>query len=181
MQRIFQAVAWLLAGIIVVLSLSPASVRPTTGAQHDLEHLSGDRDGIWFRLSRSISASDNNCAANIRGCDRGCANLGSWSPCEDERFLGRCGGLVRWSWIIVCVRKAKSGGYPKVTAGNRLAKHGSPSAAPLVGRPPESLRFEIDRGRFVPTRCSGRKSGTADRRRTRSRLPSAEPLRASSP
>jgi VanZ family protein len=39
MQRIFQAAAWLLAGIIVVLSLSPASVRPTTGAQHDLEHL----------------------------------------------------------------------------------------------------------------------------------------------
>src|SRR5262249_46489408 len=39
MQRIFQAVAWLLAGIIVVLSLSPASVRPTTGAPHDLEHL----------------------------------------------------------------------------------------------------------------------------------------------
>src|SRR5262245_4533231 len=47
----------------------------------------------------------------------------------------RCCGLVPWSWIIVCVRKAKSGGYPKVTAGNRLAKHGSPSAAPLVGRP----------------------------------------------
>ena len=39
MQRIFQAAAWLLAGIIVVLSLSPASVRPTTGAPHDLEHL----------------------------------------------------------------------------------------------------------------------------------------------
>src|SRR5262252_8769569 len=70
----------------------------------------------------------------------------------------RCCGLVPWSWIIVCVRKAKSGGYPKVTAGNRLAKHGSPSAAPLVGRPPESLRFEIYRGRFVPTRCSGRKA-----------------------
>ena len=39
MQRIFQATARLLAGIIVVLSLSPASVRPMTGAQHDLEHL----------------------------------------------------------------------------------------------------------------------------------------------
>jgi VanZ family protein len=39
MQRIFQAAAWLLAGTIVVLSLSPASVRPTTGAAHDLEHL----------------------------------------------------------------------------------------------------------------------------------------------
>jgi VanZ family protein len=39
MQRIFQAAAWLLAGTIVVLSLRPASVRPMTGAQHDLEHL----------------------------------------------------------------------------------------------------------------------------------------------
>jgi len=32
-QEIFQTVAWLLAGTIVVLSL-----RPTTGAAHDLEH-----------------------------------------------------------------------------------------------------------------------------------------------
>jgi VanZ family protein len=39
MQRIFQAAAFLLAGTIVALSLSPASVRPTTGAPHDLEHL----------------------------------------------------------------------------------------------------------------------------------------------
>jgi hypothetical protein len=39
MQRIFQAVAWLLAGTIVVLSLGPPSVRPVTGAAHDLEHL----------------------------------------------------------------------------------------------------------------------------------------------
>jgi VanZ family protein len=38
MQRIFQAAAWLLAAIIVVLSLSPPSVRPTTGAAHGLEH-----------------------------------------------------------------------------------------------------------------------------------------------
>jgi hypothetical protein len=38
MRRIFQAVAWLLAGAIVVLSLSPPSVRPTTGAAHGLEH-----------------------------------------------------------------------------------------------------------------------------------------------
>jgi VanZ family protein len=38
MQRISQAVAWLLAGAIVVLSLSPPSVRPTTGAAHGLEH-----------------------------------------------------------------------------------------------------------------------------------------------
>src|SRR5499427_10574570 len=93
----------------------------------------------------------------IRGCDRGCANLGSWSPCEDERFLGRCGGLVPWSWIIVCVRKAKSGGYPKVTAGNRLAKHGSPSAAPLVGRHPRAFGSRSIAAVSLPTRCSGRK------------------------
>jgi hypothetical protein len=37
-QEIFQTVAWLLAGTIVVLSLSPPPVRPTTGAAHDLEH-----------------------------------------------------------------------------------------------------------------------------------------------
>jgi VanZ family protein len=38
-QRIFQAEAWLLAGTIVVLSLGPASVRPSTGAgAHNLEH-----------------------------------------------------------------------------------------------------------------------------------------------
>jgi VanZ family protein len=39
MQKIFQATAWVLAGTIVLLSLSPPSVRPTTGAAHDLEHL----------------------------------------------------------------------------------------------------------------------------------------------
>ena len=39
MQRIFQAAAWLLAATIVVLSLGPPSVRPATGAAHDLEHL----------------------------------------------------------------------------------------------------------------------------------------------
>jgi VanZ family protein len=39
MQRIFQPAALLLAGIIVALSLSPASVRPTTGTPHYLEHL----------------------------------------------------------------------------------------------------------------------------------------------
>jgi VanZ family protein len=38
MQKIFQATAWVLAGTIVLLSLSPPSVRPTTGAAHGLEH-----------------------------------------------------------------------------------------------------------------------------------------------
>src|SRR5262245_30672998 len=39
MQRIFQVAAFLLAGTILALSLSPASLRPTTGAPHGLEHL----------------------------------------------------------------------------------------------------------------------------------------------
>src|SRR5262249_7452770 len=34
----FQAVAWLLAGAIVALSLTPPSVRPSTGASHGLEN-----------------------------------------------------------------------------------------------------------------------------------------------
>ena len=39
MQRIFQVTAWLLALTIVILSLSPPSIRPTTGAPHNVEHL----------------------------------------------------------------------------------------------------------------------------------------------
>ena len=39
MQKFFQVMAWLLLGTIVVLSLSPPSIRPTTGAPHGLEHL----------------------------------------------------------------------------------------------------------------------------------------------
>ena len=39
MRRIFQAAAWLLALAIVVLSLSPPSMRPTTGGGHDFEHV----------------------------------------------------------------------------------------------------------------------------------------------
>jgi VanZ family protein len=39
MERIFQVAAWLLALAIVVLSLSPPSVRPITDAAHDVEHL----------------------------------------------------------------------------------------------------------------------------------------------
>ena len=47
----------------------------------------GDRSGIWFRLSASALVSGN-CTGDIRSCDRGCAKLGSGSPCEDERFFG---------------------------------------------------------------------------------------------
>jgi VanZ family protein len=39
MQRLLQAAAWLLALAIIVLSLSPPSARPATGAGHNLEHL----------------------------------------------------------------------------------------------------------------------------------------------
>jgi VanZ family protein len=39
MQRLFQFAAWLLALAIVILSLSPPSTRPVTGAGHNLEHL----------------------------------------------------------------------------------------------------------------------------------------------
>ena len=39
MRRIFQAAAWLLAVVIVVLSLSPPALRPQTGAGHNFEHV----------------------------------------------------------------------------------------------------------------------------------------------
>lgn len=39
MQRLFQVAAWLLALAIVVLSLSPPSYRPVTGAGQSFEHL----------------------------------------------------------------------------------------------------------------------------------------------
>jgi VanZ family protein len=38
-QRFFQAVAWLLALAIVMLSLGPPSTRPVTGVGHNYEHL----------------------------------------------------------------------------------------------------------------------------------------------
>jgi len=40
MQKFFRVAAWLLALAIIVLSVSPASVRPVTGAGQGLEHLS---------------------------------------------------------------------------------------------------------------------------------------------
>ena len=70
----------------------------------------------------------------------------------------RCCGLVPWSWIIVCVRKAKSGDYPKVTARNRLAKHGAPFASPLVDRPPRESSVS-DRSRLCFDR-TGFRCGT---------------------
>jgi hypothetical protein len=82
--------------------------------------------GMHLRLSKSIRASDN-CAADLRGCDRDHAKLGSRSPCEDERFLGRCGVIVPWSWTIVCIFEIKSGSYPKVSnpsaVSRRISSH----------------------------------------------------------
>jgi hypothetical protein len=72
MQRIFQAVAWLLAGTIVVLSLSPPSVQPTTGAAHGLEHfLIFLATGIAFGFGYSRRAGLLMVALDVRGCDRG--------------------------------------------------------------------------------------------------------------
>ena len=65
-------------------------------------------------LTRRAGASDN-CAADLRGCNRTCATVGTRSPREDERFLRRCGGIVPWSWTVVRVLQIKSGGYPKVS------------------------------------------------------------------
>jgi len=39
MQRFVQVAAWLLALVIVVLSLSPPSLRPVTGVGHNFEHV----------------------------------------------------------------------------------------------------------------------------------------------
>src|SRR5262249_46767060 len=80
----------------------------------------------------------DNCAANIRGCNRGCAKLGSRSPREDQRFLGRCGCLVPWSWIIVRVFKAKSGGYSKGKCPTQFFSRG---ARP----PPNTFRCPVRR------------------------------------
>ena len=116
MQRLFQAAAWLLAATIVVLSLGPPSVRPTTGAAHDLEHLliflaTGMAFGLGYpRRVWLLTIALPTFAAAIEVAQK----LGSRSSCADERFLGRYGGLMPWSWIIVRVFKAKSGGYPKV-------------------------------------------------------------------
>jgi hypothetical protein len=38
-QKVFQVAAWLLALLIVGLSLGPPSTRPVTGGGHNLEHL----------------------------------------------------------------------------------------------------------------------------------------------
>ena len=72
--------------------------------------------------------------------------MGSRSSCADERFLGRCGGLVPWSWIIVRVFKAKSGGYPKVNGPTEFF----PGDAPLqkhIALPGEAHFRDAGRGR----------------------------------
>jgi hypothetical protein len=78
MERTFQAVAWLLAAAIVVLSLSPPTVRPVTGAAHGLEHfLIFLATGLASGVGYSRRAGLLTCAAELRGRDRGCAKLGS--------------------------------------------------------------------------------------------------------
>jgi hypothetical protein len=58
--------------------------------------------------------------------------LGSRSPREDQRFLGRCGSLMPGSWIVVRVFKAKSGGYPKVNGPTEFLPGGTrPSRSTL--------------------------------------------------
>src|SRR5215510_7239632 len=140
MQRIFQAAAWLLAGIIVVLSLSPASVRPTTGAPHDLEHLliflaTGMAFGFGypdrFRLPTIIAQPTFAAAIEVTQI---------WAP----------GRHARMSDFLVDAVASCLG----------------------VGLSFAFVRLDVQ---------GNEKSGTADSRRTRSRLPSAEPLRASSP
>src|SRR5262249_11213619 len=136
MQRIFQAVAWLLAGIIVVLSLSPASVRPTTGAPHDLEHLliflaTGMAFGFGypdrFRLPTIIAQPTFAAAIEV-------AQI--WAPGRHARmsdFLvdaaASCVG-VGLSYAFV---RLKAAGIRRERQGNRSPKHG----APAPGRAPD--------------------------------------------
>jgi len=39
MQRLFQLAAWSIAIVTVILSVVPASYRPTTAVSHGLEHV----------------------------------------------------------------------------------------------------------------------------------------------
>jgi hypothetical protein len=66
--------------------------------------------GRCLQSSRALGGFRSN-NGGVHGKDfSGCGR----SSCADQRFLGRRGDLVPWSWIIVRVFKAKSGGYPKV-------------------------------------------------------------------
>ena len=52
--RIFRILAWMLIGAVVILSLVPPTLRPVTGASHDLEHfaifaLCGYAFGVGYR------------------------------------------------------------------------------------------------------------------------------------
>ena len=155
MQRIFQAAAWLLAGIIVVLSLGPASVRPTTGAPHDLEHLliflaTGMAFGFGypdrFRLPTIIAQPTFAAAIEM-------AQI--WAPGRHARmsdFLVDAAASRLGIGLSYAFGKAKSGDYPKVTARNRLAKHGAPFASPLVDRPPRVFGFGSIAAVFRPHR-----------------------------
>lgn len=59
--RIFRILAWMLIGAIVILSLVPSSLRPVTGAPHDIEHfaiftLCGYAFGLGYRSRHLLHA-----------------------------------------------------------------------------------------------------------------------------
>jgi hypothetical protein len=59
--RLFRMLAWMLMGAIVILSLVPPSLRPMTGAPHDLEHfaifaLCGCAFGLGYRSRHLLDA-----------------------------------------------------------------------------------------------------------------------------
>ena len=59
--RVFRALAWMLIGAIVILSLVPPSLRPVTEAPHDLEHfaifaLCGYAFGLGYRSRHLLHA-----------------------------------------------------------------------------------------------------------------------------
>jgi hypothetical protein len=123
--------------------------------------------GMHLRLSKSIRASDN-CAADLRGCDRDHAKLGSRSPCEDERFLGRCGVIVPWSCTVVRVSEIESGGPPKVSRSAssifRCTREGGARGA--VPALPQMLKIQqgATDGRARRSFCCTKRAACFDRR-----------------
>jgi VanZ family protein len=59
---VFRSLAWLLAAVIIVLSLAPPLYRPTTAAPHDVEHLAifvatGLSFGLGYRFRHLYQAA----------------------------------------------------------------------------------------------------------------------------
>jgi hypothetical protein len=114
LQRSFQAAAWLFAGAILVLSLSPPSLRPTTGAANGLEHFMiflGTGMAFAFgypRQLRSLLIASPVFAAAIDVVQ----NWGTRPPREDGRFRCRRRGGLLGNWIIACTYAVKVGTGP---------------------------------------------------------------------